>query len=204
MRRAGVEDLMVFLNLLAAILSIYSILILIRILVSWFSGRDYYSGPVELLGRITDPYLNWWRNVLNLHIGFMDFSPIVAIAVLSMLRSIIYSISTYEQITIGIILAIVLASAWSIVSFILGFFIIVLIIRIFAYLTNRDTFSPFWRVVDSISQPILYKTNRIFFRRKIPSYMRGIIVSTLALALIWVLGGYIMPIFAKLLAGLPL
>jgi YggT family protein len=205
MRRSGVEELMhAFLNLLSALISIYSILILIRILISWFSGSNYYSRPVEILGRITDPYLNWWRNVLNLRIGIMDLSPIVAIAVLSMVRNIIYSISTYEQITIGTILALILASVWSIVSFVLGFFIIVLIIRMFAYITNRNILSPFWRVVDSISQPVLYKTNRIIFGRKIPGYLKGIIVSTLALTAIWVLGGFLMPVFASLLAGIPL
>jgi len=190
-------------NILSKAVSIYIILLFIRIIISWFS-RDFYSKPVELLCRITDPYINWWRKILNLRLGFLDLSPIVGIAALSVLRSILSTISYYNKITIGIVLGIILMSAWSIVSFILGFCVIVLVLRLFAFLTNRDIYTPFWKIVESISQPLLYKTNRIIFGNKIGSYLKGIIITILILTAIWIGGGYIMPRIANLLVNLPL
>ncbi|MDR0302752.1 MAG: YggT family protein [Treponema sp.] len=190
-------------DILASAVSLYSILIFVRIIISWF-GRAGDSKPVELLGRITDPYIDWWRKILNLRLGFLDLSPLVAIAALSVVRTILYIVSTYERISIGTVLAVILLSVWSIVSFILGFCIIVLVLRIFAYLTNRDIYTPFWKVVESISQPLLYKTNRLIFGNKIENYLKGIIVSTLIMTAIWIGGGFIMPALANLLAKLPL
>jgi len=188
---------------LAAAAGIYSILILVRIIVSWFASFDH-GRPVGLLSRITDPYLDWWRNRLNIRIGFLDFSVIVGIAALSLLQNIFFSLSQSYKITIGYILVIVLFSAWNIVSFILGFCLIVLILRMIAYLTNRDIYSPFWKVIDSISQPILYRLNRIFFGNRIANYLKGIVLSILLLGAIWIGGKIAVPFFARLLAGLPL
>jgi len=190
-------------GVLAAVTGIYSILILVRILISWF-GNFAYSKPVALLSRITDPYLDWWRHRFNIRIGFLDFSAVVGIAALSLLQNIFYSLSHSVKITIGFILAVLLFSIWNIVSFILGFCLIVIILRMIAYLTNRDIYSPFWQVIDSISQPILYRLNRIFFGNRIANYLKGIILSILSLGAIWIGGKIAVPFLARLLAGLPL
>jgi YggT family protein len=197
------EVMKLIINILAQAVSLYTILIFVRIIISWFA-RDVYSKPVELLGRITDPYLDWWRKLLNLRLGFLDLSPLVGIAALSVLRSILHTIYRYETISLGSILGLVLLSLWSIASFILGFCVIVLVLRMFAYLTNRDIYTPFWKVIESISQPLLYKINRLVFGNKIESYLKGIIISTLILTAIWIGGGYIMPLLANLLFKLPL
>jgi YggT family protein len=159
--------------------------------------------PVELLEKVTDPYLNWWRKNLKLQIGYIDMSPIAAIASLSLIQNICINIAGSGKISIGIVLSIVLRGAWSVALFILGFFIIILILRLFAYLTNRDIFSSFWKVIDSISQPVLYRLNRIFFGNHITNYLTGIIVSVLALLGISIVGGIIVHIIVKVFAALP-
>jgi YggT family protein len=178
---------------LAMAVSIYSILILIRIIISWF-GHSVSGKPVEILCSITDPYLNWWRQNLNLRIGFLDFSAVVGIVVLSLLQNILYTISRTGGITIGIVLAILIHGIWNIISFILGFFIIILVLRLIAYLTNRNIYSPFWNIINSVSQPILYKLNRVFFGNKIGNYLKGIILSILTLVIIWICGGLVVQI----------
>jgi len=188
---------------LAAAAGIYSILLLIRILISWF-GNFAYSKPVDMLSRVTDPYLDWWRRHFNIRIGFLDFSALVGIAALSLLQNMLYSLSHSVKITVGYFLAVVLFSVWNIVSFILGFCLIVIILRMIAYLTNRDIYSPFWQVIDSISQPVLYRLNRIFFGNRIANYLKGIVLSILSLGAIWIGGKIAVPILARLLAGLPL
>jgi len=191
-----------FINILSSAVSFYTVLIFIRIIISWF-GRAVDSKPVELLIRVTDPYLDWWRGLLNLRLGFLDLSPLVGIAALSVLKVILYTISRYERISIGSVLGLILMSAWSIASFVLGFCVIVLVLRIFAYLTNRDIYTPFWRVIESITQPLLYKTNRLIFGNRIVNFLKGIIVSTLIITAILIAGGFIMQRIANLFFRLP-
>ncbi|MCL2265871.1 MAG: YggT family protein [Treponema sp.] len=184
-------------GVLAAAAGIYSILILIRIILSWF-GNSYNSKPAEILQNITDPYLNWWRGVLKLRIGFLDFSVVVAIVFLSLLQNIFYTLSLSQRMTLGFILAEILTSVWSIMSFIIGFFMIIILLRAAAYLTNRNIYSPFWSIVENISQPLMYRMNRLFFGKKIGNYLAGIIFAFLLLAVI-LTGGWL---FVNFLAGL--
>jgi len=189
-------------NFIAVAAGIYSLLIFIRIMFSWF-GKAIPGKPLQMIGRVTDPYLDWWRNALKLRIGIFDISPIIGIAALSVIQSIFSTLARFNRVTIGNLLAIVLLSIWSVVSFILGFCLIVIILRLVAHLTNRDLYSSFWKIVDEISRPILYRTNRIFFGARIPGFINGIIVSLLALLIAQVGGGFIMPLFAGVLHRLP-
>jgi len=188
---------------LAALVGIYSILILIRVIISWF-GNFVSSKPVELLCSVTDPYLDWWRNKFSIRIGFLDFSAVLAIVSLSIIQNILFSLAYFDRITIGYLLSILLMALWSVLSFIIGFCIIIIVLRLIAYLTNRNIYSPFWQIIDSISQPLLYKLNRIFYGKRIGSYLNGIIFSLVLLTVVWIGGGFVFPKIAKLLSSLPL
>lgn len=189
-------------GLLAAIISIYSILILIRIIMSWF-GSMGQGRFFDILSGLTDPYLNWWRRNLNLRIGVIDFSAIAGIAALSIIQNILYTISRFETIALGNILAIILITVWSVFSFILTFFLIVIVLKFIALLTNRDMYSPFWQIVESISQPVLYRVNRIFFGDRITYYNTGIIITIIILIVLRIAGSILIPIIAGILSGLP-
>jgi len=189
-------------GILAGAAGIYSLLLFIRIILSWFGGIPS-SRPVDLLVRITDPYLDWWRSHLNLRIGFLDFSAVAAIIAVSIAQNIFGSIANSGVLKLGNILAIILLSIWSVIFFILGFCLVILILRLIGYLTNRNIYSPFWRVIDSISQPLLYRLNRIIFGNRIAGYLKGILLSSLLLAALMA-GGYIaVPALAVLISKLP-
>jgi YggT family protein len=177
----------VVMNLLAALAGIYMLLIFVRIMLTWFSSSQY-GRPVEILGRITDPYLLWWSNHLRLRAGAMDLSPIVGMAVLSLAQSIFSAIGRSGFIRLGTILAIVLEALWSAAGFILIFFTVVLVLRLIAFLTNRNTYSTFWHIVDTVSQPILYRITRFFFKNRILHYRTGIIFSIAVLLIIYAAG----------------
>ncbi|MCL2758858.1 MAG: YggT family protein [Treponema sp.] len=190
-------------RILAAAAGIYSLLIFIRIIISWFGG--FISGkPVEILNKITDPYLDWFRKKLNIRVGFLDFSVVVAIVSLSLIQNILLTLSVSERMTIGFLLAEVILSLWRIISFILTFLIVVIVLRAIAYLTNRNIYSPFWSIVDSISQPIMYRMNRLFFGDKIGGYLKGILFSLILLAVILFAGRFIIKLIAGLLYSFPL
>ncbi|MCL2763745.1 MAG: YggT family protein [Treponema sp.] len=189
-------------SFLAFAAGIYSILIFVRIIISWFAG-NVFGKPAEILKKITDPYLNWWRKNLKLQFGSLDFSAVAAIVFLSLLQNILFTLSVSQMITIGLILAQILLSLWTIITFIIGFIMVIIILRLFAYLTNRNIYSNFWRVIDSIYQPLMYRMNRIIFGNKIAGFMKGMIISLLLLALLMFGGRIIINLIAGFLARLP-
>jgi len=190
-------------GILTALMGFYSLLIFIRIILTWFSGVQF-GRLEEILARITDPYLDWWRQRLNLRAGYLDLSPIVAIAVLSVAQTACSRIAQTGRITIGVLLSICLSALWSAVSFILGFCIVVLVLRLIAYLINADMFGVFWRIIDSISKPIQYRVSRIIFSRRLVHFTTSIITSILVLTALWIGGGIVIQLIANILSRLPL
>jgi len=71
------------------VFSIYSILILVRIVLSWV-GVNQYNPWYRLLCRVTDPFLEPFRQLIP-PISGIDFSPIVAFFVLNLLRKVVVS-----------------------------------------------------------------------------------------------------------------
>jgi YggT family protein len=190
-------------GILAALLGLYSLLIIIRIILTWFSGGQF-GRPVELLARVTDPYLDWWRQRLNLRAGYLDLSPIAAMAALSVAQTICSAISQTGKISPGLLLAVCLSALWSAVSFLLGFCLIVLVLRLIAYIINANMFGTFWRVIDSISRPLLYRINRIIFSKRIVSFTTGIIAAIIVLTALWIGGNIAIRLVSGLLFRLPL
>jgi len=190
-------------GILALITGVYSLLIFIRIILSWFG--DMVSGkPVEFINMITDPYLNWWREKLHLTFAGFDFSVIPAVVVLSFAQNIFKILSISESITLGFMLAQILLTIWNIFSFIIVFFIIVIVIRAIGYLNNSDVYSPFWSFIDSVTQPILYRMNRIFTGDRVGSLLREIILSLIFLIILLVGGNLLIMFLSKILYNLPI
>ena len=192
----------IIMSLLANIAALYSLLILVRVMLTWFSGARY-GKLVGLLSMVTDPYLDWWRNTLRLRAGFLDLSPIAAMAALSLAQSIFSTLARYGRISLGIILAIVFSAVWSAISFILGFCLIILVLRLIAFMTSSDTYGAFWRIIDTISQPLLYRINRIIFGKRLVNYLTGIITAIAVLAVIWIGGRFAVRLLTGLLPRLP-
>ncbi|MDR2630938.1 MAG: YggT family protein [Spirochaetaceae bacterium] len=190
-------------NILGGITWIYTLLIFIRILLTWFSGTRY-GKPYNILCALTDPYLNWFRRFSFLQTRVFDLSPIAALAVLSLANNVFTTLGNYGSITAGIILALALSALWSAASFLLGFFILILVLRLFAYLTNRNIYGPFWQIIDVISQPVLYRINRIIFRKRLVNYLTGLLSSLGILVLLRIGLGIILNRVLTLLITLPL
>lgn len=78
--------------LFSMIFNVIYFLLVVRIVLSWFAV-DPYNDVVQILYRITDPILAPFRR-LPLHIGMVDFSPIIAFVVLVFLRNFIVGVLT--------------------------------------------------------------------------------------------------------------
>ncbi len=74
---------------------IYTILIFIRVLMSWFTRIPYnrvLNAVLEFVRETTDPYLNLFRRfvpMVRIGPGALDLSPIVAIIVLAIVSRIV-------------------------------------------------------------------------------------------------------------------
>jgi YggT family protein len=178
------------------------ILIIIRILLTWFPGAGF-GKPYIFLCSICDPYLRWFRRFRILKNGPVDFSPVIAIAVLSLLQRVLSTWSRRGRMSLGLILAMILSSVWSVLSWVLGFLIVVLVLRLVAYLINANIYSPFWRLVDFIAQPLLYRITRIFFPSRIINYLARIIFSIVLLLFIFGALWFAIGFGTRLLEALP-
>ena len=79
-------------GVLSDTLRIYSFLLLIRVLLTWFPSIDWNNGILSSLCSITDPYLNIFRGVIP-PIGGFDISSILAFLLLNFLQGQLYSLS---------------------------------------------------------------------------------------------------------------
>ncbi len=82
----------ILLQTLSTFLSIYTVLLIIRILLSWFPNLDWFNPPFSVLSQLTDPYLNLFRSIIP-PLGGIDLSPILAFLLLSFLRQGIMAIA---------------------------------------------------------------------------------------------------------------
>ncbi|GAB4476439.1 MAG: YggT family protein [Anaerolineae bacterium] len=73
--------------LLGTLLQIYWIILLARVLLSWFP-IDPYHPVVRILFDITEPVLGPLRRVLP-PVGMIDFSPLVALLLISVLQQLV-------------------------------------------------------------------------------------------------------------------
>jgi YggT family protein len=79
----------------STLITVYVVLIFIRILMSWFTRIPYnrfLDGFLRFVSEVTDPFLNLFRRfipMVKIGPGALDLSPIVAVLVLSILGGIV-------------------------------------------------------------------------------------------------------------------
>ena len=82
-------SLLVFLlQVLAQTLGIYLLVLLVRVLLSWFPNLDWSNPVLSGVSAITDPYLNVFRGLIP-PLGGLDLSAIVACLALHLAQSLL-------------------------------------------------------------------------------------------------------------------
>lgn len=125
-------------RLLSVLLSIYNMLIIIRIMLQWFNPMRQPSSESSLSGmlaKIVDPYLDLFRGIKSLRRGRIDFTPLVALIVINIVQRILQTFAYTGKFSLGYTLATIVQSLWwSIGSLILGIFAVLIGVRLyFAY-----------------------------------------------------------------------
>lgn len=80
--------LVFLLQVLAQTLGIYLLVLLVRVLLSWFPNLDWSNPVLSGVSAITDPYLNVFRGLIP-PLGGLDLSAIVAFLALQLAQSLL-------------------------------------------------------------------------------------------------------------------
>ena len=86
------EALSFLLQVLAQTLSIYTLVLLVRVLLSWFPNLDWSNPLLSTVSSITDPSLNAFRGLIP-PLGGLDLSAILAFLALQLVQSLLQGAS---------------------------------------------------------------------------------------------------------------
>jgi YggT family protein len=81
---------------LVKFLQIYWILLIVRILLSWFQTAEWAGQIISFLAPVTDPYLNIFRSIIP-PLGGIDISAILALFLLQFIQSSLSSFATVSM-----------------------------------------------------------------------------------------------------------
>ena len=174
---------MFILRIISAFLSLYSLLCLLRIIITWIPNYSY-SKPADILAQICDPYMNLFRGIKWLRFGSFDFSPALALCILGAASQFFSSLANGGYINLQMILAMVLGIFFSILSSLIFFLIILFAIRLILIMINRDSYNTsgfMANQIDSSISPIVYRIARTFAMGRRITYKAALIISIIAL-----------------------
>jgi len=192
----------VIMRIIAAVLGGYMLLILIRILMTWFHSPQV-EHKTELLARVTDPYLQYFRRFKWLQFRNVDFSPILGILILGIAFEIAMALATQHEVWFGMVAGLIVARVWGAVGFIVFVLFVLCLIRVIGLLIGSNSVSPFWRGLDMILQPMLYRLAKFFLRSETISYMQGLLIGGASFIIVWALGSFLFNNIANLLYQIP-
>ena len=75
-------------GVLAQTLSIYTLVLLVRVLLTWFPNLDWGNPVLSTVSAVTDPYLNVFRGLIP-PLGGLDLSAIVAFLALRLIQTLL-------------------------------------------------------------------------------------------------------------------
>ena len=165
---------------------IYSYLCIIYIFLSWL-GSNSRGG---FLYEICEPYLSWFRRFKFTQIGMVDFS-ILAIGILSIFAGLLFQIAETRTFSLLKLALTLVGIVLSFFSFLLNFFIIILIIRLVLDFSENYRQGNFADMLDRFLSPVFVRVHRLS-GGKFMSLRKQIIVCLIILILIrFLLGAFI-------------
>lgn len=174
---------MFILKIISAFLSLYSLLCLLRIIITWIPNYSY-SKPADILAQICDPYMNLFRGIKWLRFGSFDFSPALALCILGAGSQLFSSLANGGYINLQMILAMILEIFFLIPSSLIFFLIILFAIRLILIMINRDSYNTsgfMANQIDSSISSIVYRIARTFAMGRRITYKAALIISIIAL-----------------------
>lgn len=186
-----------------AVVSVYAILCIIRIIMTWLPGLEYTSIG-RFFSRVCDPYLNIFSR-LPFRIGMIDFSPVISIGILTLLSSVLSNIAITGRLHIGAILATVVSLVWGVFSSIITVLLIALVIRfcVLLFSGKNANYGSVWYQFDQMISPIVFKIAGIFMRGNYSDYKKALIISIIELITLYICGKFLIGFICGLMYMIP-
>ncbi|MEE8441006.1 MAG: YggT family protein [Spirochaetia bacterium] len=197
------EAFRIIMRVVTAGLSLYMLMIMFRILLTWFQGPSF-GRPLELLKSVTDPYLNWFRRFQFLRVGNFDFSIIVGIIVLSILTSITSRLAVAAVVSFGLVLALIIVRVASAASFFLVLFLIMALIRLIGGALGVNTSGRVWITLDHLLEPVVHKIILALARGRFVSYRNALLLFCALLAMALFAGRFLVDGLVNLVGRIPI
>ncbi|MDE6705787.1 MAG: YggT family protein [Treponemataceae bacterium] len=188
---------------IANVISLYALICTIRVLLTWFP-RAQYTPFGRILASLCDPYLNLFRRLRFLRISMFDLSPAVALCVLIALSHVMGNLAAARSFTLGGLLATVLYLFQSIVISILGFLILLLVIRLVVLLLRKDRYGSLWDSLDHSLSPIVFRMTALFTRGRPTSYKTALIAAIAATIVLMIMLRVVMAMLIVFCHRLPI
>ncbi len=190
------------LRIVGGALSIYMVLLFVRILLTWFS-RPPGGKAVYYLHRATEPYLSVFRRFSFLRTGGIDFSPIAAIITLVIVLNIVNMLAAYGRITLAVVLSLIVSALGSALTFIIGFFLVLTALRLVATAFGASSIHPFWQTIDVVINPLLAFIQRHVLRGRQVSYRTGLAISAATIFVVFLFARFLVRQLAGLMLMIP-
>jgi YggT family protein len=136
-------------QLIAALIYIETLLILVRVTLSWFPGIDPWNPLVRVLRAVVDPVLRPFRSILPTF-GGIDFSPVLAIVVLTYLGGFVTRLG--QGFNPGAEVALLIAQ---IVLAVIIVFAVVVLLRVVISVFDADPWHPMVQMIRQVSNPLI-------------------------------------------------
>lgn len=197
--------LQLILGIFASVLSLYSVLCFIRIILTWIPSLSY-SPFARFLSTICDPYLNLFRGIKWLVLGSFDFSPALSLCLLGAGTSILKSLSNGGRISIGVLLAMLIDIIWTIITSLLTFIIILLVIRLIIILTSKSEYANGNILIEQVDRSIsalVFRVASFFTGGRRVTYKAALITSIIMLIITNFIGSILFSYISGLLIIIP-
>ena len=187
----------------ARLLNVYSILIWVRIILSWIFPNPSRQNWIYWIGRIVDPYLKAFQNKTRV-IGSLDFSPILAVGTLYVVESILQYYGYYGTITLSMFLYVFLAAFWNYGLSI--YFWILFFALVFKTIASFSRSPQMWGMADGIGSAARPVTDfvRSFAKNRILSERTVNLISLALVLIVWFMVKYLVGWLGTLVLRIPL
>lgn len=185
---------------LSRLISLYSFFIWLRIIMSWFNPYPRQGSISWYFSRMVDPYLNLFRS-RRFIIGYFDFSPLFAIALLSVAQSLLEVFAMTGYMSLSLVIIYLLQAFWSYgLSVLLIILIILLAIRTIASFTH----SPGLSRMNGVTENIIRKVQMLFFPHRIAKESTIAIIALVIAVLAYFACRYLIILLMNLAFRIPL
>lgn len=180
-------------------ITIYTILCLIDIILTWIPGAKFTSFG-KFISTICDPYLDFFCKRGWLRLGNFDFSPILSIGVLSLASSILSGINQTGRVFFGGILATIISMLWSVCNSLISILFLLVLVRWIVLLAHhgQTDFNSAWNQLDMFINKFSYKIAKTFVKKPI-NYQTTLLTTWITFLVVLILGnilinGFLVPL----------